>query len=192
MSDDLTDRVNRILKPNLLSPAQIEQAAIDMHQIAEGCDCDAVLAGGAAMHYYGSPRLTADVDFVASDRVDLPERGTLTFGGEKLESPGGVPVDWIRRQDDYEGLYRAAVEDPLPEDESPAPVPIARPEYLLAMKLVADRAKDRADVEWLVANEVVDLKLARRIVKRELGAYAAEDFDAVVSEIQWKRSRGEL
>jgi hypothetical protein len=164
---------------------ELQQAAEEMSEIAEDEKVEAVLIGGAALQYYGSPRLTGDIDFSARDSLSLEDQGKLSFGGEKLKAPNGVPVDWIVRDDDYADLYNAAISDPEPD----APIPIARPEYLLVMKMSADRATDRADVEWLITNDVVDLKRARAIIKKYLGIYATEDFDSIVSEIEWKKSR---
>lgn len=176
----------------LLSHDDLERGAVEMYAIAVAEDVDAVLVGGSALHYFGSPRLTADVDFAAHGAIVAESTGTLSFGGEKLKSPSGVPVDWIVRDDDWRDFYEAAIDDPQPDRNNPAPVPVARPEFILVMKMLADRGKDRADIEWLIANEVVDLKRTRAIVRRYLGAYALKDIDAIVREVAWKKEKGEL
>lgn len=177
------------LKINYLAHAEIERGAIEMAERAAEHGVDAVLIGGSALHYLGSPRLTADVDFAAEALIPAERTGQLSFGGEKLLSSSGVPVDWVVRDDDYADLYAAAVADPLPPENSPAPVDVARPEYVLVMKMVADRGKDRADVEWLLANDLVDIEFTRRIVRKHLGAYALRDLDALEREVAWKKSR---
>lgn len=172
----------------------LDQSEIDAG-IAEVADLAArervaiLLVGGCALHYYGSDRLTADIDFAAEREIPgLPGEKRLTFGGIQSHTPSGVPVDWIVRADDYAAVYEEALQHPrrLPD----LPVPIVSPEYLVAMKMVARRKKDAADLETLVLSGTVDIDKARRIVKRLLGAYAAEDLDAVVAEAEWHQRRG--
>jgi alpha-beta hydrolase superfamily lysophospholipase len=172
---------------NFTDSKELREAASEIAGIAENEQVPAVLVGGTALQFYGSPRFTKDVDFAALAPLSLKDRGKLSFGGEQLVASNGVHVDWIRRDDDYRDLYEAAVEDPQPD----APIPIARPEYLLAMKMAADRARDNTDVEWLISSGVANLKKTRSIVKRYLGAYAAKDFDSIVSEVEWRKSREE-
>lgn len=167
----------------------MERGAVELHTLARDQDVKAVLIGGSALHYFGSPRLTADVDFAATDYLPGLTRGSpLSFGGEKLVSSGGVPVDWVVRDDDYRDLYEAAVHDPLSSKDL-APVSVARPEYLLVMKMVADRGKDQADVEWLLVHELVDVAHTRRIVRRHLGAYALRDLESLEREAEWKKEK---
>lgn len=187
----MTDWLQYLGQKRLLDRAEIQRGAEEMVEIAKQQDVDVVLVGGAALIYFGSPRLTSDVDFAATGIVPAQERGDLSFGGKKLTSPSGVPVDWILRNDDYAALYEEAIEHP--QHGGPSPVPIAQPEYLLAMKMAADRLKDQADVEWMLATEgVVNLKKARGIVKRHLGTYSARSLDNLVIEIAWKKERGIL
>ncbi len=188
----MTDWDKYLPRVNYLGHAEIERGAIEMAEFAAEHDVVAVLIGGSALHYFGSPRLTADVDFAATALIPAERTGRLSFGGEKLLSPGGIPVDWVVRDDDYADLYAAAIADSLPSENNPAPVDVARPEYVLVMKMVADRGKDRADVEWLLANNLVDIEFTRRIVRQYLGAYALRDLDALEREVAWKKSRGEL
>src|SRR5215213_2681352 len=66
------------------------------------------LAGGIAMHLYGSPRLTKDVDVVSEGFLSLEGKHRLTFGGMSYEIKIGeklVTVDWIVRSDDYVEYY---------------------------------------------------------------------------------------
>ncbi len=189
----MTDWGKYTTPTKFLEQSDIERAASEMSELADQQGVAAVLIGGAALRYFGSPRLTTDIDFAATGPLEgSKETGKLTFGGEKLSAPSGVPVDWVQRDDDYAELYSEAIEHPMPERDSPSPVPIARPEYLLAMKMAAGRRKDLDDVEWMIANSVVDLPLARRIVRKHLGTYAARELDSIVSEVEWKKSRGEL
>lgn len=61
------------------------------------------------------------------------------------------------------------------------------------------RARDKvvlAAKAWrktrLIVEKKLDLVACRVIIKTFMGAYAAEDFDSVVSEVLWKKSRGTL
>ena len=64
-----------------------------------------------------------------------------------MRLPSGLS---IVRSDDYRELYAAAIADKLPAGETGSPVPSARPEYIFAMKIAADRGIDRADVEAMI------------------------------------------
>ena len=56
------------------------------------------------------------------------------------------------------------------------------------MKMAAGRrGKDDADLEFLVAAEVVDIAKARRVIQKFLGIYAAREFDQLVRVVHWKR-----
>jgi hypothetical protein len=149
------------------------------------------LLGGYALQLYGSPRLTGDIDVVADDAIDaLPEGKALSFGGFQTFAPNGVPVDLVLRDDDYAALYEEALARAAEIPE--APMPVVQPEYLAAMKMVAGRARDAADLEWLVVSDAADLVETRRIVRRHLGPYAAQEFDRIVEEARWKASRGRV
>ena len=70
------------------------------------------------------------------------------------------------------------------------PAPVVSPEYLLAMKMVARRPKDLFDLAALLDLRVVDEAKALRIVRRLLGAYAAQDLRSHIEEANWRRQRG--
>jgi hypothetical protein len=96
-------------------------------------------------------------------------------------------VDWIVRSDDYQELYEEALRNPRWIEG--VPVPVVAPEYLLAMKMVARRRKDELDVETLLELGVVDTEKALKLVKRLLGAYAADDLRAHLQMAEWNRLR---
>ena len=86
------------------------------------------LAGGVAMSYYGSPRLTKDVDIISSRILGLDSSHKLGFGGERYTAKVGrkeVPVDWIVRNDDARPLYEAALADASNEEFG---IPLISPE----------------------------------------------------------------
>lgn len=141
------------------------------------------------MHFYGGERLTADLDVVAQAPLPagMSDEGRLTFGGTKTRTPGGIPLDWIDRDDDFAAVYDEALQyRRLIEGVA---LPVASPEYLAAMKMIAGRDRDDLDLIALIQSGEVDIPKARRMIKRLLGAYAAQDFDARVEEAAWRASR---
>src|SRR5207302_811597 len=136
-------------------------------------------------------RLTGDVDF-AADSIPRAVKSVraLEFGGETVEVPSGRPVDLIVRSDDFKPLYDEALETAVPRFE--LSVPVVAPEYIAAMKMVAGRGKDLTDLEFLIAFGIIDANKAHQLIGRLLGAYAAKEFDALVSEVEWKKHNGKL
>ena len=180
----MTGRSKRFLAPETLDEAAREVAAL-----AHDENIPVALIGGYALQLYGSPRLTGDVDVVADGLIEaLPEGEPLSFGGVQTESPNGVPVDLVLRDDDYAALYEEALVRAV--DLQDAPMPVVRLEYLAAMKMGAGRARDGADLEWIILRSGADLSAVRRIVKQYLGLYAAREFDRLVEEARWKSSQG--
>lgn len=168
-----------------LDAAQIEQTINEVVWLARSQQI--ALVGGAAMQVYGSDRLTADVDFIASEPVRLVKAETLSFGGVRGHAPNGTPVDIIVRNDGYTELYAAALRNAQPVEGLSSYV--VRPEYLAAMKLVAGRIKDEGDLEHLILSDELNLELTRKILLKYLGPFAVESFDAVVYEMEWRKSR---
>jgi len=175
----------------MLSLEQLAQAAGEIAEHAESEHVDVALIGGYALQLYGSPRLTGDVDVVVDRPIEaLTPESSLSFGGYRSTTDGGVPVDVVLRDDDFRGLYEAALRDA--EDFDQVPVRVVGSEYIAAMKMAAGRARDSTDLEFLISKQVIDRVKTRLIVHRYLGPYAAKEFDALVSEIEWKVSRGML
>ncbi len=126
------------------------------------------LVGGMAFTARVEPRTTRDVDAVVAvtegtestllirslrDRGyrHLPSR-SLFDSDEPLrelrfESPEGVRVDLIL---DWSGIEPETIESAEVVPYGPIAVPVCRAEHLLAMKVHADRPKDRIDAEGLV------------------------------------------
>ena len=175
--------VKKFYAPDALSEALAQIAAVAQREGVR-----VALAGGYAMQLYGSDRLTGDLDLLADKKLSLPPVKSLSFGGEQVEADNGVPVDLIRRDDDYASLYDEALDTAVITDGISAPV--VRSEYLAAMKLAAGRGKDDLDLAFLVTSGAVDLPTARKIIKKLLGAYAAQEFDSAVSEAQWRKATG--
>ena len=150
--------------------------------------------GGAAMNFYGSPRLTADVDFVTDSNLqsveDFAYVTRLSFGGSRYVVPGEIPVDVIVRDDDQAALYEAALDA---ADETDEGFLIVSPEYMAAIKFGAQRGKDQDDLLWLLAQrDLVDVKTAESYVRRHLGgSFAAKEFRQAVHEAEWRSKEGE-
>ena len=152
------------------------------------------LLGGAAMSFYGSPRLTGDVDFISDSDLqsinDFDYVTKLSFGGNRYVVPGDVPVDLIVRGDDQTALYEEALDSAEETDED---FLIVSPEYLAAIKFGAQRGKDQDDLLWLLAQtDLVDTKKAEAIVRKHLGgSFAAKEFRQAVHEAEWRSREGE-
>ena len=172
----------------LLDPVTLENAAAEVGAVAEREGVRVALIGGLALQRYGSDRLTGDIDF-AADAVlaGLPGGPALSFGGVQTRTPSGVPVDLIVREDDYRALYEEAIAQAV---RVPGlPVPLATAEHLAAMKMAAARDRDELDLQFLLRARAVDVARARQIIYRHLGPFAAQEFDRVVEEVEWKRHR---
>lgn len=174
-----------------LAPEVLAEAVAQVAELAKRERVSILLIGGFAMQHYGSDRLTGDVDFAATDRLDaLPRGPALSFGGEQTHAPNGVPVDLVLRNDEFASLYEEAIARGV--KPRGMPVPIVRPEHLAAMKMVAGRSRDTLDLEFLVASHAVAPTKARKVILKHLGPYAAREFDRFVEEVAWKASKGRL
>jgi hypothetical protein len=114
-------------------------------KIADKESVEWAIAGGLAMHLYGFDRSTNDVGFLADKRLPLNITRRLGFGGERYEIKIGkrvVPVDWIIRADKYKDFYRQALKDATEIKGWK----ILTPEWLVILKYIAGRAKDRLDL----------------------------------------------
>lgn len=175
----------------MLSPEVLEQATAELAGLAKQEGVRIALIGGFALQQYGSQRLTGDVDVVAERRIEaLPRGPALSFGGEQTQSPNGVPVDMVLRDDDFASLYDDALA--RAKRRRGLPVPLVGPEHLAAMKMVAGRGRDMTDLEFLITSGALDRKKARKVIREHLGAYAAKEFERIVEEAEWKASRGRV
>jgi hypothetical protein len=118
-------------------------AQLDERLKARGVKASVYLVGGAAMAMeYGRERLTPDIDAVASHRAVFEE-------SRRLAAEHGLPETWINSN------ARGWV-PPRPEWARRRPtelgltIHVAPAEHVLAMKLVAQRRKDRPDIRLLI------------------------------------------
>ena len=179
----------RVTKPQSFpSFEKLIEAAIE---VCADCSDDVVIVGGLAMQFWGSPRLTLDVDLAATEVPARIDGKGLTFGGVRTKAANGVSVDVIVRDDEWAALYHAAIEHA--EDVDGAPAPVVSPEYLVAMKMVAGRPKDDDDVRFLVLldADAFDMEECEEIVRDFLGAYAVKELRAIVEEAKWRKDKGD-
>ena len=176
-----------------LAPLLLEEAAALIGDVADRQRTKVALVGGFALQYFGSPRLTGDVDVVAASALEgLEPTHKLSFGGQKTTvlSKGHptvgtnvlVPVDVIVRNDDFADLYAAALDHTV---DKGAPLPIVEPEYIALMKMEARRRKDEDDLVFLIAHDVLDIEKTERLVRKYFGAYAIRDFRSYIREARW-------
>jgi hypothetical protein len=127
------------------------------------------LVGGVAMSFYGSPRLTQDVDVISSATVGIKAERKLGFGGERYRTKVGnknVAVDWIVRDDTAKKFYEKA----LTEATEVSGLPIITPEWLVILKYIAGRFKDQQDGVFLLKKKkLVDRKLIRKKIIETAG-----------------------
>ena len=180
--------VSQERRKRFLSAEALDRVANEMTELARRKGIRAAVAGGLAMQVYGSDRLTMDVDFIAEKPLaGLRQRGRIAFGGAKLLSPGGAPVDWIVRNDAYRPLYAEAL-GKAEKVRGQGYLVVTLP-YLAAMKMAARRPKDSLDLEELLMSGALPARPARAIILRHLGEYAAEEFDDLVHHAQWRRDK---
>ncbi|CAN5681920.1 hypothetical protein BH24ACI1_BH24ACI1_09930 [soil metagenome] len=173
MSDnEIIERVQKNVESPTISTDTGLEAARKIGEIAEGENVEWALVGGIAMYLYGSPRLTKDVDIIASNVVSLKANAPLTFGGSNYVIEVGkykVAVDWIVRSDGYAKYYRAALEEAV---VFPNRMRLISPEWLVILKMFAGRQKDYDDAIFLLKEK--DL-VNRSKVKENILRVGSED-----------------
>lgn len=141
-------------------------------QLAAQEEIEWAVAGGLAMYFYGSPRMTKDVDIIASQDLALTPTHRLSIGGSSYTLQVGnyaVQVDWIVRSDGYQKYYRAALKEAV---TLPNGLRVASPEWLVILKLNAGRQKDYDDIVFLLKQpKLVD----RPTVKQKVVETTGED-----------------
>ena len=165
--------VERILEsvanPTISTDTGLE-AAQQFGEMATREELEWAIAGGIAMHLYGSPRLTKDVDIIASNHLSLTPQHSLSFGGSSYVLQVGkynVQVDWIVRSDGYRELYRSALQEAI---RLPNGLRVVTPEWLAILKFNAGRQKDLDDIVFLLQQEkLVDRSAVKQKVIETMG-----------------------
>jgi hypothetical protein len=155
-----------------ITTAQGIEAIMSLTEIANEAGVKWAIAGGIAVQIYGFTRATTDADALASGLLPLPRKSELSFGGESyLVAINGenITVDWIVRDDSYEDIYKAALNDAI-EIEG---ISVISPEWLAIVKYLANRGKDELDLMWLLREpNLVDRDLMFENLKKVRGRYA--------------------
>ena len=173
MSDnEIIERVQKNVESPTISTDTGLEAAQKISKVAGSENVEWALVGGLAMYLYGSPRLTKDVDIIASKNVSLKANAPLTFGGNNYTVEVGrykVAVDWIVRNDGYAKYYRAALQEAV---VFPNGIRLITPEWLLILKMFAGRQKDYDDTVFLLKEKEL---VNRSKVKENIVRVGSED-----------------
>lgn len=143
------------LNIEMLDSQSATEALEIIGEIADSQGIDWALCGGVAMQIYGSPRLTKDLDFIASGVMPLAPVKHLSFGGHRYQvetSRQIVDADWIVRRDAWKDLFKAALADAVDING----VPVVSPEWLVLLKWAAGRPKDEEDAVFLLQSGLVN------------------------------------
>lgn len=169
---ELIERVQQNVESPTISTDTGLEAVKEVGKTAEAENVEWALVGGLAMYLYGSPRLTKDVDIIASNQISRQPNAPLTFGGNNYIVEVGkykVAVDWIVRNDGYAKYYKAALTDAV---IFPNGIRLISPEWLVILKMFAGRQKDYDDAVFLLKEK--DL-VNRPKVKENITKVAGED-----------------
>ena len=135
--NDYKQIIDRILEnaanPTISTDTGLEAAQM-VGQIANREEIEWAVAGGIAMHLYGSPRMTKDVDIIASKDISLTPQHRLTFGGSSYTLQVGkyaVQIDWIVRNDGHREFYRQALQEAI---SLPNGLHVVTAEWLVILK----------------------------------------------------------
>ncbi len=178
---EIDNLVERNLKSNPNQMIDTETGLAALEKIAETAkkqNVEWALIGGVAMHLYGSPRLTKDVDVIASKILDLDAERNLGFGGKRYQIKIGkkkVPIDWIVRNDTARKFYEKALEQAHVLKNG---VPIITPEWLIILKYIAGRFKDQQDAVFLLKQKNL---VNRKIIKKHIIETAGGEYWALAA-----------
>jgi len=161
------------------------------------------LIGGIALAVHGVERYTKHVDLAvtraesaaAERHLGDADPRPLKIGGVSFRTSAGVRVDLVDRRVEFQDLFEAAIDAAHASgrrvsagDKEAHVVPVP---YLVAMKLVADRPQDEADVDALLRRTEVPYPEVRRVVERFLGRYAARRLDRMARAAQRADARAD-
>lgn len=166
--------INKKFEIELLDTDSATQAIEKISKLAEANEINWALCGGIAMIFYGSDRVTKDIDVIASRNLPLAKedvKGFLKQGGEHFlveTEKQKVKIDWIVRNDIAKKFYQSALKDAVLVNG----IPIVTPEWLVIMKYIAGRFKDQEDAVYLLKNKQLT---SRRKIKKLIIDVVGED-----------------
>jgi hypothetical protein len=147
------------------------------------------IAGGLAMQFYGSPRLTNDVDLIADSAEGLDWKKRLTFGGVRGEASNGVDVDVIVRDDEWADLYMGALVSAVSLEE--APIRVVPAEFMVVLKMIPKRDKDETDLIYLLQMKELNYDEVTRYVREYLGKFGVSELKSYRKQADWLKEKGE-
>lgn len=172
--DELARLIDRNSQVETVTPETGIDAGLQLAKVANNAGIRWAFAGGIAMHIYGYVRATTDVDMIAAALLELESKKKLSFGGESYlveVDRSMITVGWIVRNDEHAEFYTTALAEALEIKDG---LRIISPEWLVIIKHLAGRPKDRLDLIWLLqANQLVDRKKVVVNIKKVLGKYAS-------------------
>jgi hypothetical protein len=172
----VTKRPNLLRALDVTSP-EIATAVREGSRALKAAGVRHALCGGIAVGAYGKPRATKDVDFLVGEEAFVKHGVLVTMNPGVPTKVGAVPVDSVPLEP-----HLRALESVLESPEESEGIPIVSVEALIAMKLVAGRLQDQADIAALVEGGAVDPDDCRSwLVTRGFGV---ELFDQLVQKVR--------
>jgi hypothetical protein len=155
------------------------------------------LIGGIAAGYWGEPRFTQDMDFtiVSRDGSLGSLEKILKKAGYRIQNKGASQIQVKGQQDlDFQADFILAemdyqdwvVQRAIPISIFDIEVPIATPEDLIILKLIANRRRDLLDIEGILKRCLLtlDTKYLREWIEYwELGERMLQEFPEAHREI---------
>ena len=159
--------IKRKINLDVIDEDSASQAIDFIGKIAEENNISWALVGGLAMNFYGSDRLTKDIDMISNKRLPMPKEkivGQLKQGGERYQAETDkktVSIDWIIRNDEFKKMFQDALSEAVLIDE----IPVLTPEWLVILKFIAGRFKDQEDAVFLLSRKGL---VNREIIKKKI------------------------
>jgi hypothetical protein len=189
-----------------VTPTDLSSATALAAALSRAANQPPVIVGALAMAAYGYRRETSDVDIVipvvigaasgdaleeAARNLGLTVRAKHRFGGLDLRA-GDVRIDVLTLDRDVPTLIPSAVAEARASKRHlvlfGTDVLVVSLGHLIAMKLVAERKKDVADIVELIKTRVVagtwpdDRVEVLNVVREHLGWYAARRVDSLAAD----------
>lgn len=189
------------MSPIVVSAADLTEATAHAVELSLLVGQPLVIAGAFALAAHGYRRETSDVDIVipvvigapsgdaveaAAKEMGLTVRAKHGFGGLDLRS-GDIRIDVLTLDRDVPTLVPEAVKEAVTSGRRAVlfghDVFVVSLGHLIAMKLVAERKKDVADIVELIKAKLEvgewgdDRSQVRDVVRQHLGWYAARAVD---------------
>jgi predicted nucleotidyltransferase len=191
-----------------IGAVDLSQAIADAVELSERLGQPPVLAGALAMAAHGYRRETSDVDIVipvvigtlsgdaveeAAREMGMTVRAKHGFGGLDLRDRE-IRIDVLTLDRDMPALIPDAVKEAVASRRTVEiyghTMFVVSLGHLIAMKLIAERKKDMADIVELIKARIElgkwsrDSSQVRSAVKQHLGWYAAKTVDGLAATAQ--------